>query len=187
MPFTSILMPVSRLAESCQGHVLTGSIQASPKPIDHVYRFAYRIAHRLLRMYWTVRRPHRGNTPPAELTALVDALPSSAKEAVDQQLTALSNLLTKARAAVTDANTNARFWFDTVMDRTTERFVLHTRIVTVFFALALAFCAPDRLACHHQTALAASRSAGETGGDGRAGEQGSGRPDQTAGRGDAGA
>ena len=91
--------------------------------------------------FWAIFKtlPAGGNTPPAELTALVDALPASTQEAVKQQLTALSNLLTKARAAVTDANTNARFWFDTVMDRTTERFVLHTRIVTAFFALALAF------------------------------------------------
>lgn len=54
--------PISGVVESWQGHFLPSSIQASPTPIDHVYRFAYRVAHRLLRVYWTVRRPRKGGT-----------------------------------------------------------------------------------------------------------------------------
>jgi len=41
---------------------LATTIQTSPTPIDHAYRLAYKVAHRLLRMYWTVRRPHKGGT-----------------------------------------------------------------------------------------------------------------------------
>jgi len=31
-----------------------------PTPIDLAYQLAFRAAHRLLRLYWTVRRPHKG-------------------------------------------------------------------------------------------------------------------------------
>jgi 8-oxo-dGTP pyrophosphatase MutT (NUDIX family) len=37
-------------------------VQASPTPLDHAYRLAYKVAHRLLRVYWTLRRPHKGGT-----------------------------------------------------------------------------------------------------------------------------
>ncbi|MEO7668934.1 MAG: hypothetical protein ABIW57_06325, partial [Polyangia bacterium] len=37
-------------------------IQTSPTPIDHAYRLAYKVAHRLLRAYWKVRHPHKGGT-----------------------------------------------------------------------------------------------------------------------------
>ena len=52
-----------------------------------------------------------------------------------------SNLPAKLQAEIADVATQARFWFDTVMARTTERFVLHTRIITVISAVALAFLA----------------------------------------------
>ena len=31
-----------------------------PTPIDLAYQAAFKTAHRLLRLYWTVRRPHKG-------------------------------------------------------------------------------------------------------------------------------
>src|SRR3954468_1139210 len=31
-----------------------------PTPIDLAYQLAFKTAHRLLRLYWTVRRPHKG-------------------------------------------------------------------------------------------------------------------------------
>jgi len=31
-----------------------------PTPIDLAYQLAFKAAHRLLRLYWTVRRPHKG-------------------------------------------------------------------------------------------------------------------------------
>lgn len=41
---------------------VANNIQTSPTPVDHAYRVAYRIAHKLLRTYWAVRRPHKGGT-----------------------------------------------------------------------------------------------------------------------------
>jgi len=31
-----------------------------PTPLDLAYQVAFKTAHRLLRLYWTVRRPHKG-------------------------------------------------------------------------------------------------------------------------------
>jgi 8-oxo-dGTP diphosphatase len=33
---------------------------STPTPIDLAFQVAYKVAHRLLRVYWTVRRPHKG-------------------------------------------------------------------------------------------------------------------------------
>ncbi|MES1172214.1 MAG: NUDIX hydrolase [Bacteroidota bacterium] len=36
--------------------------QTSPTVVDRAFRVAYRTAHALLRVYWTVRRPRKGGT-----------------------------------------------------------------------------------------------------------------------------
>jgi 8-oxo-dGTP diphosphatase len=35
---------------------------ASPTPIDRAYQLAFKVAHRLLRLYWGVRKPLKGGT-----------------------------------------------------------------------------------------------------------------------------
>lgn len=34
----------------------------APSAVDRAYRVAFIVAHRLLRAYWTIRRPHKGGT-----------------------------------------------------------------------------------------------------------------------------
>jgi ADP-ribose pyrophosphatase YjhB (NUDIX family) len=34
----------------------------TPTPIDRAYQVAFKVAHRLLRLYWGIRRPHKGGT-----------------------------------------------------------------------------------------------------------------------------
>ena len=34
----------------------------APSAVDRAYRAAFVVAHRLLRAYWTIRRPHKGGT-----------------------------------------------------------------------------------------------------------------------------
>jgi ADP-ribose pyrophosphatase YjhB (NUDIX family) len=34
----------------------------TPTPVDRAYQVAFKIAHRLLRLYWGIRRPHKGGT-----------------------------------------------------------------------------------------------------------------------------
>ncbi len=34
----------------------------TPTPIDRAYQAAFKVAHRLLRLYWGIRRPHKGGT-----------------------------------------------------------------------------------------------------------------------------
>lgn len=45
-----------------QSGAVANPVQTSPTPIDYAFRVAYKVAHRLLRMYWTVRRPRKGGT-----------------------------------------------------------------------------------------------------------------------------
>jgi 8-oxo-dGTP diphosphatase len=37
-------------------------MESTPTPIDRAFQVAFKVAHRLLRAYWTVRRPHKGGT-----------------------------------------------------------------------------------------------------------------------------
>ena len=64
-------------------------------------------------------------------------------ESTPAQGDALGKTLKDAATAVTAkaeaAGSNVLAWFNTIMDRTTERFVIHTRVVTAFFAFGLAF------------------------------------------------
>jgi 8-oxo-dGTP diphosphatase len=34
----------------------------TPTPIDLAYQLAFKVAHRMLRTYWAIRRPHKGGT-----------------------------------------------------------------------------------------------------------------------------
>jgi hypothetical protein len=65
---------------------------------------------------------------------LKKALEGIASEKAAQLQTAVDNVLGSARKAVADIGV----WFDTVMDRTTENFLLKTRLITVGVALVLA-------------------------------------------------
>jgi len=37
-------------------------MEAAPTPVDRAYQVAFKVAHRMLRAYWTIRRPHKGGT-----------------------------------------------------------------------------------------------------------------------------
>jgi hypothetical protein len=56
-----------------------------------------------------------------------------------QQVEAVRGAVDRALRAKSALEQSVHQWFDTVMDRTTERFLVHTRIATVAFGFALAF------------------------------------------------
>jgi len=37
-------------------------MESAPSPVDLAYQVAFKVAHRMLRAYWTIRRPHKGGT-----------------------------------------------------------------------------------------------------------------------------
>jgi 8-oxo-dGTP diphosphatase len=37
-------------------------LRDAPTPVDLAFQVAYKVAHRLLRLYWSVRHPHKGGT-----------------------------------------------------------------------------------------------------------------------------
>jgi len=37
-------------------------MDTAPSPVDLAYQVAFKVAHRMLRAYWTIRRPHKGGT-----------------------------------------------------------------------------------------------------------------------------
>ncbi len=61
--------------------------------------------------------------------------PDDEDEAGKMLKAAAGKVLEKAQTAESDINA----WFNTIMDRTTERFVIHTRIITAVFAFGIAF------------------------------------------------
>ncbi len=77
--------------------------------------------------------------PVQELTTLAGAVENELSRVLPQEVARVKEATARATAAATAAGAKIRFWFDTVMDRTTERFVSHTRIVTVVAAVAFAF------------------------------------------------
>jgi hypothetical protein len=76
---------------------------------------------------------------PGELALVLKDLAGSAPKEDDELgktvKAAAAEVLTKVQAAESDVLT----WFNTIMDRTTERFVIRTRVVTAIFAFGLAF------------------------------------------------
>lgn len=37
-------------------------MESAPSTVDRAYQVAFKVAHRMLRAYWTIRRPHKGGT-----------------------------------------------------------------------------------------------------------------------------
>jgi hypothetical protein len=76
---------------------------------------------------------------PEELLLVLKEFSESAPKDDDQLgkrlKAAATDVINKANAAGSDV----KGWFNTIMDRTTERFVIHTRLVTALFAFGLAF------------------------------------------------
>jgi hypothetical protein len=73
-----------------------------------------------------------------ELEALAASVEAELAKLFPQKVALVQDAAARAKAAVRAAAPKVRFWFDTVMDRTTERFVAHTRLVTIAAAVALA-------------------------------------------------
>jgi hypothetical protein len=76
--------------------------------------------------------------PTPELLALAAGLEGELSQAFPQDVARVKEAAARAKAAAVEVGSKVRFWFDTVMDRTTERFVTHTRLVTVIAAVLLA-------------------------------------------------
>lgn len=77
--------------------------------------------------------------PVKELTTLATALETELSQAFPQEVARVKEAAARAKATALQAGSQIRFWFDTVMDRTTERFVAHTRLVTVVAAVGFSF------------------------------------------------
>ena len=77
----------------------------------------------------------------AEEIARVQGVAASLTDLLPSQATAVQNVVDKVLAETNKLSAEASAWFDTVMDRTSERFKLHTRYITVLlsFLLALSF------------------------------------------------
>ncbi len=56
-----------------------------------------------------------------------------------QQIEAVKGAVDRALQAKSELETKVNQWFDTVMDRTTERFLMQTRLATIAFGFVLAF------------------------------------------------
>lgn len=56
-----------------------------------------------------------------------------------QQIPAVTEAVNRALKSTSELEQRINTWFDTVMDRTTERFVAHTRIATIAFGFLVAF------------------------------------------------
>jgi hypothetical protein len=80
-----------------------------------------------------------GTVPAAAPAEVARVLAVGVGAAVDQTAVAVGAAVDRATVAVGAAVERARFWFDAIMDRTTERFVLRTRWITAGTALVLAF------------------------------------------------
>jgi hypothetical protein len=66
------------------------------------------------------------------VTAIKDVFPEQKRQALDE---AIDRVLQKKKKVEVEI----KAWFDSVMDRSTDRFILHTRWVTAVIAFALAF------------------------------------------------
>lgn len=77
--------------------------------------------------------------PVSELTQLAAVLEDELKRAFPKEADFLVDAAERAKKKALEAGTRVRFWFDTVMDRSTERFSAYTRWATVVAAVLLAF------------------------------------------------
>jgi hypothetical protein len=77
--------------------------------------------------------------PIAGVTTLATALEAELSQRFPQEVARVEEGVARAKQAALAAGARARFWFDAVMDRTTERFVAHTRLITMVCAVGLAF------------------------------------------------
>lgn len=72
-----------------------------------------------------------------EIKTAVQTLKAELKRAFPGHTDLVSDTVERALAAQRKAMTDVRTWFDTVMDRTADRFALHTRIATGILAVIL--------------------------------------------------
>ncbi len=77
--------------------------------------------------------------PSTEVGQLASSLEEQLIKALPKEAELLKNAVEQAKQKTLEAGAKLRFWFDTVMARTTERFTVYTRWFTVVAALLLAF------------------------------------------------
>jgi hypothetical protein len=79
----------------------------------------------------------RGLTNTPEIKTAVQTLKAELKRSFPGHTDLVSDSVDRALATPQKVMADVRSWFDTVMDRTADRFVMHTRIVTGTMAVAL--------------------------------------------------
>ena len=79
--------------------------------------------------------------PIQEVTALSTAIVADLSAALPQQAGVVAEAVERVKKKTLEAGTKLRFWFDTIMTRTTERFTSHTRWVTIGAAILVSFAA----------------------------------------------
>jgi hypothetical protein len=79
-----------------------------------------------------------GVSDPADLTNRISTLTVELTKMFPTQAQAVQDVVNRGLAKVSQLETQVNAWFDTVMDRTTERFVLYTRWITAALAFVLA-------------------------------------------------
>lgn len=76
--------------------------------------------------------------PIQEVSNLAAAVTADLSAAFPQQRAEVENAVERVKAKALEAGNKLRFWFDTIMARTTERFTWNTRRVTVVAAIVVA-------------------------------------------------
>jgi hypothetical protein len=79
--------------------------------------------------------------PLQEVNSLATALTAALSVAFPQQRVQVEDAVERVKAKALEAGNKLRFWFDTIMARTTERFTWNTRRVTVIAAIGVAVLA----------------------------------------------
>jgi hypothetical protein len=79
-----------------------------------------------------------GGADPADLTNRIGTVVVELTKMFPTQALAVQDAVNRGLTKANQLQTQVNEWFDTVMDRTTERFILYTRWITVGIAFALA-------------------------------------------------
>jgi hypothetical protein len=79
----------------------------------------------------------KASTDTPQMKPVVETLKAELKRSFPMHTDLVSDTVNRALATQQKVMTDVRTWFDTIMDRTADRFVMHTRIVTGTMAVAL--------------------------------------------------
>jgi len=134
----------AKLAERVVGHPSVKPTEKGAATAIHFEEFV-EIVKRVVKDDATLSQSHPKllealeAAPTKELGALAISLETELAQVLPTEVARVKEAIERGRSAALQAGAKVRLWFDTVMSRTTERFVMHTRVITVICAVGIAF------------------------------------------------